>query len=159
VSEDAPNGQEPSELVVTNDLSELTRVSAWVHAWSQQHGMTDRTVERLDLCSTEAVTNIIMHGYADSAAHEIALRLDCRHDSLALEIQDDGGAFDPRQVNDPQPAATLEDAQVGGWGVQMIRRFSDGWHYGRSGDRNHLTIVFRLSHPCHGGQPRHHVVE
>ena len=49
--------------------------------------------ERLDLCSTEIVTNIVTHGYTDHAPHEIALRWIGGRD-LALEIQDDG----PRSI-------------------------------------------------------------
>ena len=126
-----------------NDLSELARVSAWVHAWAERLGVPAQTATRLDLCSTEIVTNIVTHGYTDQAAHEIALRLDRRGNDLALEIQDDGPAFDPRLVEELQPAASLEEARVGGWGIPLVRRFSDGLRYHRSEGRNCLTLIFR----------------
>ena len=126
-----------------NDLSELSRVSAWVHVWAQRLGVPSPTAARLDLCSTEIVTNIMTHGYTDHAAHEIALRLDRCGDDLALEIQDDGPAFDPRLVEELQPATSLEEARVGGWGIPLVRRFSDGLRYHRSERRNCLTLIFR----------------
>ena len=37
----------------------------------------------------------------------------------------------------------LEEARVGGWGIPLVRRFSDGWRYHRSEGRNCLTLLFR----------------
>jgi serine/threonine-protein kinase RsbW len=136
------DGETPDCLVVSNDPSELTRVSAWVNAWSERFHVPERTAASLDLCATEVVTNIMTHGFTDQAAHQITLRLDRQGDRVALEIDDDGRAFDPRLADPPPDAQTLEDAEIGGWGIPLVRRFSDGWRYRRSGGRNHLTLVF-----------------
>jgi serine/threonine-protein kinase RsbW len=143
----APDKAASVSLVVNNDLSELARVSAWVNAWAQRHDVPPRTAQHLDLCSTEAVTNIITHGYADRASHQISLQMDWQNERLALEIQDDGRAFDPRQADELQPAASIEDAKIGGWGIQIVRRFSHELRYRRIDGRNHLTLVFRLPQP------------
>jgi serine/threonine-protein kinase RsbW len=130
-------------LIVRNDLSELARVSSWIHVWAQQLGVPAPTAMRLDLCSTEIVTNIVTHGFTDRGPHEIALRLERRGSDLALEIQDDGAAFDPRLVEGLRPPTSLEAAQAGGWGIPLVRRFSDGLRYHRSEGRNCLTLIFR----------------
>jgi hypothetical protein len=44
---------------------------------------------------------------------------------LALEIEDEGCPFDPRLAEEPQQAASLEDAKTSGWGIQIARHFSD----------------------------------
>ena len=132
-------------LVVTNDLSELARVAVWVNAWAQTQRVPSQLAERLDLCSTEVVTNIMMHGCAHGGSHRISLRLDRQDERLALEIQDDGLAFDPRQVDRPQPATSLDEAAIGGLGVQLARRFSDEWHYSRADGCNCSTLIFHLS--------------
>jgi serine/threonine-protein kinase RsbW len=128
---------------VRNDLSELARVSSWVHVSAQQLGVPAPTAMRLDLCSTEIVTNIVTHGHTDHGAHEIALQLARRGNELALEIQDDGPAFDPRLAEELPAATSLEEARVGGWGIALVRRYSDGLRYHRSGGRNCLTLIFR----------------
>jgi len=135
----------PNSLVVSNDLSELARVAAWVHAWTQRHHVPARTAERIDLCSIEVVTNIMTHAYTGRGTHQISLRLDSQHDQLVLEIQDDGGPFDPRKADEPQPPACLEDAKTSGWGIQIFRHFSDELRYHRADGRNQLTLIFQLS--------------
>src|SRR5262245_451173 len=100
-------------LVVSNDLSELGRVAEWVDAWARRHGVPARLAERLDLSSTEVVTNIMMHAYTDGGSHRIVLRLDRQDERLAFEVEDDGPAFDPRQVPEPELATTLDEAPIG----------------------------------------------
>jgi anti-sigma regulatory factor (Ser/Thr protein kinase) len=134
-------------LVVSAELSELGRVAAWVHDWTRQHRVPAHTAERVDLCSTEAVTNIMMYACAGLSSHKISLRLDSQPDSLALEIQDDGSPFDPRRADPPKPPASLEDVPSSGWGIQIFRHFSDELRYRRADGRNHLTLIFQTRPP------------
>jgi len=140
-------GDALDSLVVRSELSELGRVAAWVHEWTRQHRVPVQTAERVDLCSTEAVTNIMMHACSGSVSHSILLRLDSQPDGLALEIQDDGSPFDPRRVDPPKPPTSLDDAPSSGWGIPIFRHFSDEMRYRRTDGRNHLTLIFQARPP------------
>lgn len=129
--------------MVINELSELPRVAQWIHAWARQNRLPAETVDRLDLCSTELVTNIISHGYDDGATHRIALTLGRQGDVLLLEIEDDGKPFNPLQAEPPRPAMSIENAHVGGFGLLIVRRFSDGLRYQRADGRNRFTVIHR----------------
>ena len=136
-----------ASLIVGSELRELSRVSAWVQEWAQRQRLPSRVAQQLDLCSTEAVTNIMTHG-GDEAAHcSIFLRLGWQGEDVALEVEDEGRPFDPLQALGPAPANSLENAQVGGWGIPIVRRFSDGMHYRREDGRNRLTLLFRPKVP------------
>lgn len=132
-------------IVVGNDLAELTRVARWVDAWSRRNEVPARTAERIDLCSAEIVTNVVTHAYPDRSAHEIVLRLERRGSHFSLQVEDDGMAFDPLQVPEPTPVDRLEDATVGGLGLRIVRGLSDEQRYDRSGNRNSLTLTFRMA--------------
>ena len=134
----------PESLVISNDLAELGRVGVWVNAWSRIHNLPASTAQRVDLCSAEAITNIVTHAYADDASHHIRLRLAYREQLVSLEIEDDGREFDPARLDKPEPAKKLEDARVGGLGVHIFRSLSDELHHRRDGGCNHLTLIFRL---------------
>jgi anti-sigma regulatory factor (Ser/Thr protein kinase) len=129
-------------LRIRNDLDELSRLETWVNAWAEEYAIAQPTAQHVDLCLTEAVTNIMTHGFADAQAHEIALRLGRRGNDVVLEIEDDGIAFDPTRAATPPPT-TLDSTRLGGWGIGIVRRFSDEVHYRRSDGRNCLTLVFR----------------
>ena len=137
-----------ASLIVGSELRELSRVSAWVQDWAQRQRLPSRVAQQLDLCSAEAVTNIMTHGSGGEAAHcSIFLRLGWQGEDVALEVEDEGRPFDPLQALQPAPASRLEDARVGGWGIPIVRRFSHGMHYRREDGRNCLTLLFRPTAP------------
>lgn len=142
---DGPGESAPDSLVIGSDLSELGRVGDWVNAWSRLHDVPVRTVERLDVCSTELVTNIITHAYAGSSAGQISLSLDCQGELLSLKIEDDAEAFDPGRAELPPLATSLEGARIGGLGLRIVLGLSDGLEHRRSGGRNQLTLIFLLT--------------
>lgn len=138
-----------SHLAIANQFTDLPCVADWLNAWMQQHAVGGRTAQRVDLCCTEALTNIIMHGYdradmADAAmSQQIRLRLDRDGDAVVLEIEDEARAFDPAQPVPTGPTDTLDDAKIGGWGLPIIHRFSDTRRYRRDDGRNRLVLLFR----------------
>lgn len=140
------DGEPKASLIVGSELRELPRVSAWVHDWAESQRLPEKVVQHLDLCSTEVVTNIMSYAGGDGPQH-IHLRLGWQGDDVALEVEDEGSEFDPRQVPQPAPATNLHDARIGGWGIPIVRRFSDGLRYRHEEGRNCLTLLFRASAP------------
>jgi anti-sigma regulatory factor (Ser/Thr protein kinase) len=129
-------------LRIRNDLDELSRVAEWVNSCAEQLAIAERTAQYVDLCAAEVVTNIMTHGFDDADPHEIALSLGQRDDEVVLEIEDDGVAYDPTAASEPAPA-TLETTRIGGWGIRIVRRFSNEVLYRRNAGHNCLTLVFR----------------
>lgn len=135
--------ESPASLLLRNDLDELARLETWVSGWAQQHGVAEQTAQHVDLCATETVTNIMTHGFADAQAGRIELRLGCTERNVVLEIEDDGVAFDPTGADEPTAPTTLDTTRIGGWGIRIVRRFTEEVRYRRSDGHNCLTLVFR----------------
>jgi serine/threonine-protein kinase RsbW len=131
-------------LLVNNDLAELARIGEWIDAWARARRVPTEMTDRVQLCCVEAVTNVIMHAHGEGASHAARLSLRREGETVALEIEDDGAAFDPLQQSRPQAPKDLETAPLGGWGIPLMRRFSDEMRYRRVDARNILTLVFRL---------------
>ena len=138
-------GERQSSQIVGSELRELSRVSAWVHAWAERQRLGQSVIHNLDLCSTELVTNIVTHGYGDAGGQSIRLRLGWQGEDVSLDIEDDGSPFDPLQA--PEPAGKLQEGRVGGWGLPIVRHFCDSMHYRREHGRNCLTLLFRPTAP------------
>jgi serine/threonine-protein kinase RsbW len=129
-------------LTVTNRLSELGRVSAWIQEWTARNGIPADVAQRLDLCSAELVTNIVSHAFDDNGTeHSICLALCREAEAVRLEIEDDGRPFDPAAL-DPTPPVpkSIEEARVGGWGLTIVHHIADHLCYRRTDGRNRLTL-------------------
>ena len=59
------------------------------------------------------------------------------------ELRDRGLAFDPWEAPEPVRPTSLEEAPIGGLGIHLMRRVSDGLGYRRDGGGNVLTLEFR----------------
>lgn len=128
-------------LELANDLGELRRASVWLDVEARALGASESLRGDLDLCLNEALANIISYAYEDGTEHRIWLRLSGAGESLSLEIEDDGRAFNPFDVPAPPKAGSLEQLSVGGLGVHLIRGLMPGARYERRGTRNHLTLT------------------
>jgi serine/threonine-protein kinase RsbW len=143
----AHGGECEASLIVDSEMRELARVNAWVHDWTARQQLPADVAHNIDLCTTELVTNIVNHGGGLDGAQHIFLRLGWQGETVALEVEDEGTRFDPREVAPTAPATSLQDARIGGWGIPIVRRFSDDLRYRHEGGRNRLTVLFRASAP------------
>ena len=119
-------------------------MSSWLDRVIRQMGLTEELRFSFDLCANEAVTNIISYAYPENGTHKIVLRLSSAVDSVGLEIEDDGIPFNPLAVPPPVRPASLEEARIGGLGVELIRNFMDECSYTRHNGRNVLKLTARL---------------
>ncbi|HXV95375.1 MAG TPA: ATP-binding protein [Gaiellaceae bacterium] len=72
------------------------------------------------LALTEACSNSIRHAYADGRDGEVEIRYELADSTLAVEVSDEGGGFDPALL-DADPRRLDE----GGLGIAIIRAVTD----------------------------------
>lgn len=131
----------PCALAIPNQLSALREMSAWLDAKLRHLGMAEELIFNFDLCANEAVTNIVSYAYPECGVHEILLRLSLQDASVTLEIEDDGMPFDPLARPPHVQPESLEQAAIGGLGIDLIRSIMDECHYARQHDRNILKLI------------------
>jgi len=128
---------------IANSVSELRPLAAWAVAVARELGCPAERCSDVDLCLTEAVSNVIRHGYADGAAHEIGIELEREPDALVLRIEDDARPFDPLLAPESR-AASLDDARPSGRGIMLLRSAADSASYERGEGCNRLTLRFAI---------------
>lgn len=133
----------PLELRIRGELAEVARASAWLGEHMAALDLPQELRYRLDTVLAEAVTNVITHGYPDPEVHQVTVRFAREGHGWAVEVEDDGPAFNPLQAAPPRAAASLAEATVGGLGIHLIRSFADECRYRRENGRNRLTMVAR----------------
>ena len=116
----------------------------WLERHAARGPLPVRLRERLDLCMTELVTNIISYAYPGPDRGPISLQLARSGDQVDVVIEDQGIPFDPFVDSVYKPADSLHEARPGGRGVAMIRRFADEFRYQRVDGRNRVSLTFRI---------------
>lgn len=139
-------------LKLTSDTHVVTQAQAWLEQAATDHQWPSRTVFALQLSMDEALTNILMHGFAPGLPRDACIVLHLSSDAafVTLEIIDNGPAFDPTQKTPDQQAASLDDAIPGGHGLRLMRHYLHDIRHTFIDGHNHLRLIARLDVPADG---------
>src|SRR5262245_180113 len=131
---------EELETKLHNKLSELRRFNQTLMEFGQHNGLDPTVGHDINTALERNMTNIISYGYTDTEQHEIRVRLSMRPGEVKAEVEDDGQSFNPLAAPEPHTAKALEERNIGGLGIHLVRTLMDGLEYKRQADRNILTI-------------------
>ena len=126
--------------MVNNHIDELARVAVFMEETGDEWNFPMSMVLNLNLVLEEALTNIILYGFKSDTSHTIEVHFNKTGDDLSIEIIDDGIAFDPTNVADPDITLSVENRTVGGLGIFLIRKIMDTVEYKRIANKNKLIL-------------------
>jgi anti-sigma regulatory factor (Ser/Thr protein kinase) len=121
-----------AELTAKLDaISALTEQAAKFLADS---GVDTRAVHHVALVLDELLTNVSTYG--GTIEPPVSVRLTISPDRVTAEVVDGGMMFDPRVDRNLDVSASVEERPIGGLGLLLVRRVTEGLAYERVGDRN-----------------------
>ena len=127
---------QPVSKHVPNHLDQWPLLRRTLHEYGVCIGIEKRALKKLEVALEEAVVNIVNY----SQATEIGLIIQRDARMLHVELTDDGVPFDPTSV-ETDSAKVIDELQIGGMGIVLLRRVVDELHYQRTNEKNQLTIV------------------
>lgn len=100
---------------------------------------------QIDVAIDELLANIASYAY-DLDAGETTVRFDFDADTrtVFLTFIDSGVPYDPLAKPDPDVTLSVEEREVGGLGIFLVKKTMDDMTYVRRDGRNELTIRKRI---------------
>jgi sigma-B regulation protein RsbU (phosphoserine phosphatase) len=129
------------ELTIPNSLSENARVKEHFDAFSAHYGIPDKIRLKMHVVIDELLMNIVSYAYLDDQKHEIGFKVELSADRLKVSMVDDGIPFNPLGIETPDTELALEEREIGGLGIHLIRKMMDRVSYRRRIDKNVITVV------------------
>ena len=104
--------------------------------------MPRRISSTLELAVEEAITNVIAHGFRGQGG---GVDVICRatRGIVEVQIEDSAPPFDPLSLPEPDLTADIEDRDIGGLGIFLIRQVMDEIVYRYENGKNILVLVKR----------------
>ena len=127
-------------LLLRNDLSELERIAQAVSVWCRENAVSGEAEYQINLALDEIVSNVIHYAWKDDSEQQLHVRVSRMENELTVEVEDDGGPFNPLEVSAPDITRPLEDRPIGGLGIHLVRQIMDSMEYRRHDGRNLLTM-------------------
>jgi len=128
-----------ADIVV--DLDAISTLAEQANAFLAQSGVDPRAAHHVALVIDELLSNVASHGGA--ARTPASVRLTVWPDRVQAQVTDYGAKFDPRTAPNIDESAAVGDRRIGGLGLLLTHRVTDGLDYEWDGDRNRTTFWIR----------------
>ncbi len=97
---------------------------------------------RIELVLEEVLTNLVRHAYKGRTG-DAEVGCEMHPDgTVLLRFTDWGPPFNPLEQSAPDVNVGLEERQIGGLGIHLVRHAADEVSYCRDGEKNLLTVLF-----------------
>lgn len=125
-------------------VQELPAFFAQLETWAEACALPMAGIAKLGLMLDELLTNVAVHAYRHQGG-PVSVQVGLlAPDSVQVVVRDQGPAFDPTGIPEPDLHMALEDRKVGGLGVHFVRRLAQRFSYRRDGDCNEVTLGYSL---------------
>jgi sigma-B regulation protein RsbU (phosphoserine phosphatase) len=132
------------QIAIKNRLPEIATVNEKFEEFAEEFGVPLPIVMKFSLMFDDLLNNVISYAYKDDRDHEIEVRMELAGGRLIVTIADDGVPFNPLSVMAPRTDLALEEREIGGLGIHLVRNLVDEVSYQRRIDRNVLTLMSHL---------------
>lgn len=126
---------------IKNQVEEIARLAEEIEVLVEAWELPMRLSMNINLVLEEALSNIIFYAFEDTSEHTIDIFMALEQSQLEIRITDDGKAFDPTAVQQPDINLPAEERPIGGLGIFLISKIMDVVEYCRDGDRNRLRLT------------------
>ncbi len=129
------------QLIIKSELANIDLVNDRFTAFAKGKEIPGKVISTVCMVFDELLTNIISYAYQDCEQHDIGIQLFLKKNWIAIVINDDGLPFNPFQVDAPETQLSIEERDVGGLGIHLVREMMDNVSYQRKANKNIVTLT------------------
>ncbi len=129
------------DVKIKNQISELAVVEERFETFCQEFKIPDMARQQVSMVLDEMLNNVVNYAYRDEDEHIIDVEFVLSGSRLVITLRDDGVPFNPFALDPPNIALSLDEREVGGLGIYLVRSAMDEYMYNRHIGRNVVTLV------------------
>ena len=131
-------------ITIPNQLPEIDKVNDQFEAFAEKHEISLKVITRMKMVFDEMISNTISYGFKDDNEHEIGIDIDLYGERLMTTITDDGIPFNPFAQDKPDTSLSVEDRDIGGLGIHLVKNTMDEYSYKRGIGKNQVNLIMYL---------------
>jgi serine/threonine-protein kinase RsbW len=122
---------------------EVMRAVESFQDFARTQQLPEKATFGLALALEECGSNIVNYALEGVARRKFRVSFGRAGDEIFIELRDPGPEFDPTTWQSPGSGIPCGDS-LGGWGIQLVRRYIDEIRYAREAGENVLRLGKRL---------------
>lgn len=123
---------------------EVMRAVEALEAFGEEKEIPTKILFGLTLALEECGSNIVNHALHRDPARTFLVTFIHTTGEIIIELRDSGVEFDPT-LAPPGDGVADDDEPPGGWGIFLVRKYTDEMRHAREGGENVLRLVKKLS--------------
>lgn len=132
-----------SEITIEARKENLHQVFDFVTGELSKSIADKKLIRQVKLCVEEIFLNISSYAYhPETGPAKITVQVEGEGEpvKIIISFSDRGHPFDPLSIGDPDTESELDERQVGGLGIYLVRMTMDGVSYQYKDGENILTV-------------------
>jgi sigma-B regulation protein RsbU (phosphoserine phosphatase) len=129
------------DLSVAPDLAQIRKVNDSVESFCGEAGLPASIAQKLGIILDELLNNTISYGFNDEVEHEIQIHIEYADERVVVKVSDDGVPFNPFDQIGPDTTLSVEERELGGLGILLVKEMTDSQAYQRQSNRNIITLT------------------
>lgn len=127
------------ELTLMAQTENLEQVLEFVNGILEEHNCPMYVQMQLDIAVEELFVNIAHYAYTPEVG-QVTIQVSVEDESAAIVFKDSGIPYNPWAKEDPDVTLSLEERQIGGLGIYMVKNSMDEVDYRYEDGKNIVTI-------------------
>lgn len=132
-------------ITIENRIDEIPRLINAACGYAEKEGASEDLLYTIRLSLEEIITNTIKYGYDREEIHTIDVIIEISRERLKIEIIDDANPFDPVDHEYSDNDGDMDDWEIGGLGIHMVRQVVDVVEYHREESENRLMLIKNIT--------------
>lgn len=124
-------------FAVTPDRASISGVSDFFDGCLEEFSIPLRIGYSLKVVTDEIYSNMVY--YSGAKAAEILFKNES--EQIILVFEDDGKPYNPLEAEEPDISAGIEEREIGGLGLFMVKKMAESVQYEYTGDKNRMTVI------------------
>ncbi len=130
------------ELTVSAVVENLDKVTDFVNVQLDAMGCPMKIQMKIAIVIDEVFSNIVKYAYSEGNGEATVLVEAMENPSgVSMTFVDKGSYYDPLQKEDPDITLEINERQIGGLGILMVKKLMDDVRYEYKDGQNRLTII------------------
>ena len=117
---------------------ELDTVLSFVNKASAEY-LNPKFMPKIDLVVEEIFINIVKYAYSDEVG-DVDIEVKATDNKVVISFEDTGVAFNPLEIEEADVTLPIEEREIGGLGIYMVRKIMDNVEYMHKENKNVLVI-------------------
>jgi len=128
-------------LTIKNRYEDMGIVDERFSEFADVNDLPDPVRQSVSIVLDEMLNNIISYAYQGEKEKEIDIQVELAGNRLVITLKDGGVPFNPFSRETPDTSESLEEREIGGLGIHLVRSMMDEYNYQRQISKNVVTLV------------------